>query len=156
MAFERRDTFFIPVEFRDLPEAERAREVEAEFLAALEREKSLVRTRVHMISEELQLAQKRMQESRDAFDAAAGLPVPAPLTPQVTEEVARLFPNDQREVTALLEKRCGRTIPFQRDSDPISLEPYRLCVLRESKGDFTVLLKWIDAANVLGREILMT
>jgi hypothetical protein len=158
MASHRNDTFYIPSEFRDLPEAKRACEAEAEFRTALEREKTLATTngnRVHFISEELQRIQKRLQEARDAFDAAAGLPVPAPLTARVLEEVNRLFGTEQRDsVIALLEKQCGRTIPFQRDADSISLEPYRLCVLRESKGDLAKLNKWIKAANVIGRDIL--
>ena len=132
------------------------REVEAEFSAALEREKKLAAGhRVHLISEDLQRIQKKLQDAQDAFDAAAGLPMPAPLTPRVEEEVGKLFHAEMRgQVVALLEKRCGRTIPFERDASSLSVEPYRLCVLRECKGDFDVLKKWVNAANVLGREIL--
>ena len=158
MSFQRRDVFNIPHEFRDLPEAKMARVAEEEFAAALERERKIATesgARVHMISEDLQRVQKRLKEARDAFDAAAGLPIPARLTPKVKEEVWKYFSADQRdEVVALLEKRCGRTIPFHRDSDSLELEPYRLRVLIESKGDISELKKWIEAANVLGREIL--
>lgn len=156
MAFERRDTFYIPVEFRDLPEAQRVREAEEEFHTAIEREKISSTASVHLISEELQRAQQKLKEARDAFDTAAGLPMPAPLTPAVRKKITRVFPRDQEEVSLLLERRCGRTIPFQRDSDPLSLEPYRLCVLRESKGDLAALKKWVEAANVIGRDILNT
>lgn len=111
--------------------------------------------RVHMISEDFQRVQKKLNEAQDAFDTAAGLPIPARLTPKVKEEVWKYFTADQRdEVVALLEKRCGRTIPFHRDSDSLELEPYRLRVLIESKVDLAELKKWVDAANVLGREIL--
>jgi hypothetical protein len=158
MAFHRQNTFYIPSEFRNLPEAQHVRNVEAEFHAALEREKKLAAAeghRVHLISADLQRVQKKLQEAQDAFDAAAGLPVPAPLTPRVREEVAKLFPGDQQsEVVVLLEKRCGRTIPFERDADSFSLEPYRLRVLRESKGDLAALKKWVEAANIMGRDIL--
>jgi hypothetical protein len=156
VSFHNVNTFYIPSEFRNLPEAQHVREVEAEFSAALEREKKLAAgERVHLISEDLLRIQKKLQDAQDAFDTAAGLPIPAPLTPRVEEEVAKLFPAEKRgEVIALLEKRCGRTIPFERDATSLSVEPYRLCVLRESKGDFDALKKWIEAANVLGREVL--
>jgi hypothetical protein len=36
MAFQRRDLFYIPHEFRDLPEAKLVRAAEEEFAAALE------------------------------------------------------------------------------------------------------------------------
>jgi hypothetical protein len=158
MALHRTDTFYIPSKFRDIPEAKRAREAEEEFKAALERETKLAAVssqRVHFISKELQLIQKKLKEAQDAFDAATGLPEPAPLTARVLEEVSNLFSAEQRgEAVSLLEKRCGRTIPFQRDADSISLEPYRLRVLRESKGDIATLKKWIEAANIMGRDIL--
>ena len=158
MAFQRRDLFYIPHEFRDLPEAKLVRAAEEEFAAALERERKMATeggARVHMISEDFQRVQKKLNEAQDAFDTAAGLPIPARLTPKVKEEVWKYFTADQRdEVVALLEKRCGRTIPFHRDSDSLELEPYRLRVLIESKGDLAELKKWVDAANVLGREIL--
>ena len=158
MAFQRQDIFYIPFEFRDLPEAKIVREAQAEFAAALQREMKMVTERgerVHLISEDLQRIQKKLKDADDAFDAAAGLPIPAPLTPKVAEEVSRLFSANQRqEVVTLLEKRCGRTIPFHRDSDSMSLEPYRLRVLSECKGDIGELKKWVEAANVLGREIL--
>jgi hypothetical protein len=158
MAFQRRDVFYIPHEFRDLPEAKLARAAEEEFAAAIERERKIATAsgaQVHMISENLQRLQKKLKEAQDIFDAAAGLPIPARLTPKVKEEVSKYFPAEQRdEVVALLEKRCGRTIPFHRDSDSLELEPYRLRVLIESKGDITELKKWVEAANVLGSEIL--
>jgi hypothetical protein len=158
MAFQRRDIFFIPPEFRSLPEADRVLRCEAEFQAAIEREKVISRSsgaRVHWISPELAGAQRRLKEAQDAFDAAAGLPKPAILTQRVKEVVEELFPASQHvEVFEMLVKKCGRTIPFQRDATPLALEPYRLAVLRGSKGDMAELKKWIEAANIVGRDIL--
>lgn len=158
MASLRQDIFHIPPEYRHLPEAAHVLAVEAEFEAAVEREKKLAAAsgqRVWMISEDLQRVQRKLQQACDAFDAAAGLTKPAPLTPRVMEELDRLFsPNERDSVRELLEKRCGRTIPFERDADPLALEPYRLCVLRQSKGDTKRLREWIAVANVVGREIL--
>jgi hypothetical protein len=152
MAFDRREIFYIPSEFRHLPEAQRVVEAEAEFWAAHERERKSNTARVRVIGEEVQRAQKNLQEAQDAFDAAAGLPVPAPLTGAVKAEIARLFLRNLEEVASLLEKRCGRTIPFNRDSDSFTLDPYRLCVLRLSKGDLAALKEWVEWANVWGHE----
>jgi hypothetical protein len=158
MFFKRRNTFYIPFRFRNLPEARRAREVEAEFAAAIESEKKLASAsgeRVRLVSAELRRVQDKLQEARDAFDAAAGLPEPAPLTPRVLEEVCRLFdPAHRDEAISLLEKQCGRTIPFERDASSSSLEPYRLRVLQKCSGNVTDLKKWVKAANVIGRDIL--
>src|SRR5215207_516613 len=145
MAFQRHDIFHIPIEFRHLPEAKLVNDAEAEFDSAFERERTETAARgerVHLISEDLQRLQKKLQDARDAFDAAAGLPIPAPLTQKVEDEIARLFSPDQRaEVVTLLEKQCGRTLPTHRDSQPWTLEPYRLRVLSESKGILSELKK---------------
>lgn len=158
MSSERRDVFYIPSEFRELPEAKIARDARAEFEAAVERERKMMAAsgvRIHMISKDLQRIQKKLKEAEDAFDEATGLPIPVPLTPKAKEEVSRLFPAEQRdEVVTLLEKRCGRTIPFHRDSDSKTLEPYRLRALLESKGDIAELRKCVEVANILGRDFL--
>jgi hypothetical protein len=158
MAFDRRDIFHIPTEFRDLTEAKRVRDAEADFRAALNREMKAVADsgeRVHPISDELKRLERKLHEAQDTFDAATGLPIPAALTPKVKEQVVKLFPPHQREQgIELLEKQGGRTIPFHRDSDSMTLEPYRLRALSESKGGLGELKKQIEAANVFGREFL--
>ena len=78
MAFQRRDIFHIPSEFGGLPEAKLVGDTEPEFKTAAEREMEIVAElgdRFHLISEDLQRIQKKLQDAQDAFDVAAGLPI---------------------------------------------------------------------------------
>src|SRR5947208_3299163 len=105
--------FRIPEEFRDIPEAVRLREAEAQFEAAIEQEKLATQQsgeRVHLIGRNLRHAQEELQKAQDAFDAATGEPKPVGLTPAVVEEISRLFsPPERRHVEEVLNQSCGRT-----------------------------------------------
>jgi hypothetical protein len=95
-------------------------------------------------------------EAQDAFDAATRLPKLVPLTKAALHETAKLFPREQhQEIISLLEKRCGRTIPFMREATAGALEPYRLSVLRRSEGDIAQLRKWVEFANIEGWDVLL-
>jgi hypothetical protein len=151
--------FKIPHKFRDIPEANTLRKAQAQFDAAVEREMVLSKAsgqKVYLVSPYLQRAQRELREAQDAFDAATGLPEVAPLTKPVLDELAKLFSAEQhQEVVGLLERRCGRTIPFERGASSAQLEPYRLSVLRRSEGDIAELRKWIEFANIEGRNVLL-
>ena len=149
----------IPHKFRDIPEAKRLIDAQARFEAAVEREKVLSKTsgqQVYFVSAYLQRAQRELQAAQDAFDTAAGLPEVVPLTKAALEEIGELFaPERHQEIISLLEKHCGRTIPFMREATAGTLEPYRLSVLRRSEGDIDELRKWVEFANIEGWDVLL-
>ena len=150
--------FKIPDEFRDTPEAEKVREAEARFEAAIDQEKRITQQsgeRVHLITGQLRQAQEELQRAQNAFDAVTGEPKLAGLTPAVVEEVAKHFPQAQhQQVRELLDSDCGRTIPFRRQATAEQLEWTRLVVLRLSKGDFSELSKWVELANIDERDVV--
>jgi len=150
--------FKIPDEFRDIPEAVELRQAEARFKAAIEQEKRITQDsekQVHLITGKLRQAQADLQRAQNAFDAATGEPKPVGLTSAVIEEVSCLFPVQEREdVENLLDRSCGRTLPFHRDSSAQKLEHIRLCVLRLSRGDVAKLRQWIEFANVDWRDVI--
>jgi hypothetical protein len=150
--------FKIPDEFRDTPEAAKVREAEARFEAAIEQEKRITQhsgERMHLITGQFRQAQEELQRARDAFDAATGEPKLAGLTPAVVEEVAKHFPFAQhQQVRELLDRNCGRMIPFRREATAEQLEWTRLAVLRLSKGDFSELGKWVQLASIDERDVV--
>jgi hypothetical protein len=152
--------FKILDEFGSIPEATALRAAEERFAAAIEQEKRITQhsgEQVHLISGQLRQAQDELQQAQRAFDAATGEPRSARLTPAVLEEVTKHFPPArQREVQELLERGCGRTIPFRREATPEQLEWTRVAVLRLSKGDFSLLREWVDLANIDERDVVNT
>ena len=150
--------FKIPDEFRDTPEAAKVREATARFEAAIEQQKRIARQsgeRVHLVTGQLRQAQEELQRAQNAFDAATGEPKLAGLTPAVVEEVAKHFPPAQhQQVQELLERDCGRTIPFRREATAEQLEWTPLAVLRLSKGDFSELGRWVELANIDERDVV--
>ena len=149
----------IPRKFRDIPEAKRLRQAQANFEAAVEREQVLSKASeklVYLVSPYLQRAQQELGKAEDAFDAATRLPAIVPLTKAALDEIRELFAAEQHEeVISLLEKHCGRTIPFMRDATAKALEPYRVSVLRRSEGDIAELRKWVEFANIEGWDVLL-
>ena len=149
----------IPDEFRDLPEADRLRSAQARFSAAAEEGRRLTfenEERVRFIGEQLRKAQNELKEAQKAFDLVTGEPKPVGLTPAVVDEIGKLFPAEQHEaVKQIIDKECGRTIPFQRDAAAQELEYIRLCVLRLSKGNLSELRKWVILANIDQRDVLL-
>ena len=148
----------IPDEFGDLPEAAKLREAQIRFKAAAERGKDLAgtsREQMGVIGGELRQAQEGLKRAQAEFDAATGEPKPVGLTAPVVEEVTRLFSAQQRdEVMSLMDRACGRTIPFHREATAEELERIRLCVLRLSGGNLGKLRDWIELANIDARDVL--
>src|SRR5438309_1278956 len=129
--------FKVPEEFRDIPEAIRLREAEAQFEAAIKQEKRATQQsgeRVRLIGRKLRHAQEELQKALDAFDAATGEPKPVGLTPAVVEEISLLLsPPERRHIEEVLDQACGRTLPFRREATAQELEHIRICVLRLSR-----------------------
>ncbi len=150
--------FEIPKQFRNTPEAARLRRADAEFSAAIERERrSIGQTgeRVRLISEHVRRAQTELQEAQRAFDAATGEPKPVGLTPAVVAEVERQFPASQhQEVIDLLDRSCGRTLPLFRDATAQKLEHIRLIALKVGSGDLTRLRDAVELANIDWRDLI--
>jgi alkylmercury lyase-like protein len=149
----------IPTEFRDLPEAARLRNAQAKFAAAAEEGRHLTfenEEQVRSVGEKLRKAQNELQQAQKVFDLVTGEPKPVGLTPAVVDEVGKHFSAEQiGEVKELLEKECGRTLPFNREATAEQLEYIRICVLRLSNGDFSQLRNWVTLANIDQRDVLL-
>jgi hypothetical protein len=78
------------------------------------------------------------------------------LSPDTKRRVELLFkPDEQRQVTGLLDLRCGYTIPgFRRASDQ-DVERVRFAVLKMSEGDITKLRQAVDLAHLDIRDLLV-
>jgi hypothetical protein len=149
----------IPEQFRDRPEADRLRKAEASFSAAAQSARNLTfenTERVRVVGEELRQAQNELQQAQKAFDLATGEPKPVGLTAAVLDEISKQFPSEQHDVVKeIMDRECGRTIPFQREATVEELEYIRLCVLRLSRGDLSELRKWVELANVDQRDVFL-
>ena len=141
-----------------MPEAVMLREAKARFRAAAAEAKDASHQGAAILrvaGDRLRQTQNELQAAQKAFDAATGEPKPVGLTLAVTEEVSRLFPvHEREEVINLLDRSCGRTLPFHRKSSPEAMEHIRLCVLQLSNGDMAKLRQWIEHANVDWRDVL--
>jgi hypothetical protein len=151
--------FKIPEEFCHLPEAARLREAQAQFEAAIKLGKpgwQRSAERLNQVGTTLRRAQVALQEAQAAFDTVTGEPKPVGLTPAVVGEISRQFPASARkQVEEMVDRSCGRTLPFQREATAQELEHIRLCVVRLSRGDHKKLREWIDLANVDWRDVLL-
>jgi hypothetical protein len=149
----------IPDEFRDLPEADRLRKAQVNFSAAADQAKGLTlenKERVRLIGERLRSAQTELHQAQKAFDLVTGEPKPVGLTRAVTGEIRKQFPIEQQDVVEeIIDKECGRTIPFEREATAERLEFIRLCVLRLSKGNLSDLRRWVELANIDQRDVLL-
>ncbi len=153
----------IPEEFRDWPEAARWEEARAEFSAAAQAVADAVQASAGKptpalieAGHRLRAAQEKFQRAQRDFDKATGEPRPAGLTAKVQEIVCRDFPPEQHPVVLdLLDRECGRNLPFHRESDAQELETVQLCVLMLSRGDLAALQKHIGMAQADCRDILL-
>jgi hypothetical protein len=149
----------IPDEFRDMPEADRLRKAQAKFSAAADEAKGLTlenKERVRLIGERLRNAQTELHQAQKAFDLVTGEPKPVGLTPAVIGEISKHFPAEEQElIEQILDKECGRTIPFCREATARDLEHIRVCVLRLSKGNLSELRSWVQLANIDQRDVLL-
>jgi hypothetical protein len=149
----------IPNEFRDMPEADRLRKAQVKFSAAADEAKGLTlenKERVRLIGERLRNAQTELHQAQKAFDLVTGEPKPVGLTPAVIGEISKQFPIEQQDVVEeIIDKECGRTIPFEREATAEQLDFIRLCVLRLSKGNLSDLRRWVELANIDQRDVLL-
>src|SRR6266702_581358 len=149
----------IPEEFRDLPEANWLRKAESSFSAAAQEGRRLTfenAERVRVVGEQMRRAQNELQQAQKTFDRATGEPKPVGLTAAVVDEIGKQFPVEEHGlVKEIMDERCGRTIPFQREATAGELEYIRLCVLRLSKGNLSELRKCVDLANIDRRDVFL-
>lgn len=151
--------FDIPEEFQNIPEAVRLRRAEAEFSKAIQEERHVIGQtdeRARRIGEQARRAHAELKEAQRAFDAATGEPKPVGLTPAVIAEIERQFSTGQHEeVIQLLDRSCGRTLPFFRDATAEKLEHLRLCALKVGAGDLAQLRQAVELANRDWRDLIM-
>jgi hypothetical protein len=79
-----------------------------------------------------------------------------PLSPATVLHIEKLFrPEDRETAESLLRDECAENLPFCEKTDPIKSERIRFAVLKLSGGKLDDLLKWIEAAQVDWRDVLM-
>lgn len=106
-------------------------------------------------AERMTAVQQRLQQAKADYDLVTGGPGPVELTELVTRKVKRLFPADeQAEAIGLLEKECGRNLPFHEDDNARGLERVRLAVLKLAGGNLSVLREQIEVAKEDWRDVL--
>lgn len=100
-------------------------------------------------------AQELLQAKRDCGEATVGTEA-VDLTDVVRRKVCQLFPLEEQVVAIhLLEKECGRGLPFQESANPSDLERVRLAVLKLSEGKLAVLRQQIHLAKTDWRDVLL-
>jgi hypothetical protein len=106
--------------------------------------------------EQLERAQERLSLAKSSLKRATGGPPPVPLTESVSRKVRSLFPTEQHaDAIHLLEKECGRNLPFNEDADPQGVERVRLAVVKLSHGSLAELRNQVDVAKRDWRDVLM-
>ena len=79
-----------------------------------------------------------------------------PLSPATVLHIEKLFrPEDRDAAESLLRDECAENLPLCEGTDPIKSERIRFAVLKLSQGKLDGLLKWIEAAQVDWRDVLM-
>jgi hypothetical protein len=106
-------------------------------------------------AERLTAVQQRLKGAKADHDQATGGPEPVELTEVVARKVNHLFPADEKaEAIRLLEKECGRNLPFCENSDAKGLERVRLAVVKLSGGSLDELRGQIEVAKSDWRDVL--
>ena len=155
----------IPEQYRNLPSAKQLEEARSKFddaASALVTSNRAARAAGKRFTAEMQeqaerlsIAQQRLKEAEADFDSVTGGPEPVALTPLVIKKVRQLFPPDQQsDAISLLEKECGRNLPFSEDDRAQDLERVRLAVIKLTGGSLAELQRQIDIARVDWRDVL--
>ncbi len=106
-------------------------------------------------AERLTAVQQQLQQAKADYDLAMGGSEPVELTESVTRKVKQLFPaHEQAEAIRLLEKECGRNLPFHEDDNARGLERVRLAVLKLAGGNLSGLRQQIEVAKGDWRDVL--
>ncbi len=101
------------------------------------------------------VALQKLLHAKHDLEQAIGGPEPVQLTELVRNKVCQRFDNeDQGEVIRLLEKECGRGLPFHERATPQDLERVRLAVLKLSDGNLSELRKQVNIARTDWRDVL--
>ena len=99
-----------------------------------------------------------LQERLLAAEAAAPPRTyePLPLTAPVESKLRETFAaEDQPEAASLLERECGRNLPFNDPPNLANLEHIRLAAIELSAGDLSELRRLIAVAKEDWREVLI-
>jgi len=100
-------------------------------------------------------ALQKLLHAQHDLEQPTGGPEPVELTELVRRKVCQLFPNeDQDEAIRLLEKKCGRGLPFHERATPQDLDRVRLAILKLSDGDLSELGRQVDVARTDWRDVL--
>jgi hypothetical protein len=117
---------------------------------------NLITPEMQAASEELTRVQERLSYAKTDLNQAIGGPPSVALTEAVLRKVQLLFPAEQQpDAIRLLEKECGRNLPFHEDGGPQELERVRLAVLKLSRGNLAELRNQIDVAKRDWRDVLL-
>lgn len=155
----------IPAQYRSLPSAKRLEEANSKFdeaASALVTDNRATRAAGKRFTAEMQeqaerlsIAQQRLKEAEADFDSATGGSEPVVLTPLVIKKVQQSFlPDQQSEALGLIEKECGRNLPFSAGDSAEGLERVRLAVIKLAGGILEELQRQIDIARVDWRDVL--
>lgn len=107
-------------------------------------------------AERMTSVQQQLKQAKANHVEATGGPEPVELTELVTRKVKHLFPADeQAEAIRLLEKECGRNLPFCEDSDAQGLERVRLAVVKLAGGSLAELRRQVAMAKQDWRDVLL-
>jgi hypothetical protein len=100
----------------------------------------MVTPEMETAGEQLKHAEERLSLATTSLNRATGGPRPVTLTETVSPKLRSLFPAAQHaDAIRLLEKGCGRNLPFYEDADPQKLERVRLAVVKLSGGNLAEL-----------------
>jgi hypothetical protein len=101
-------------------------------------------------------ALQKLLHAKHDLEQASGRPEPVELTELVHRKVCQLFSEEEQpETILLLEKQCGRGLPFYESAGPRDLERVRLAVLKLSDGNLSELRKQVDLAKRDWRDVLV-
>jgi len=107
-------------------------------------------------SEHLTRMQQRLLKAKDKLDQLTGGPSPVALTEAVSRKVRAIFPEEQQEeAIRLLEKECGRKLPFHENAEPQDLDRVRLAVVKLSGGNIDELRSQIEVAKRDWRDVMV-
>ena len=155
----------IDPKYKDTPQGKALAEAQANFheaSQALVAANRISRAAGHTSTEELEKAANVLQDAHNKMNAAeaeyvllTGGPEPVPLTKAVISKVQKLFPPEQQaEVTRLLETECANNLPLSDIGTSKGLERIRLAVLKVADGNASELRKQIQIAKRDWRDVI--
>ena len=152
--------FVIPEEFRDLPEAVEVRRLDAEFTDACEAEHEALKAGMmrsspevfNGVSQKATRLARELKAAKQAFDLATGEPGPAPLPPEVMEEIRGRFAGEDGMRVFLI---LGRTMAYLRRQSPGDHSRVMFCILKLADGDADRLAEMATLARNDWRDVIV-